>query len=83
MNSCEYNRLHHTQNLLYDSTRDYLELKYEGRANERLWMAEKDRLLQDLDKCREQLDVSHDNVLHVSDQVLEQRQAQNMEIEVC
>ena len=78
-----YYRLHHTQTLLYDSTRDYLELKYEGRANERIWMAEKDRLLQELDKCKEQLDFSkNDDILHVSEHVLEQRQAQNMEIEV-
>ena len=75
-------RLHQTQNLLYDSTRDYLQLKYENRAHEKGWMAEKDRLLQELDRCKEQLNVSKEDVLHVSDHVLEQRQAQNMEIEV-
>ncbi|XP_030835448.1 coiled-coil domain-containing protein 77-like [Strongylocentrotus purpuratus] len=46
-------KLHRTQQMLYDSTKDYLELKYEGRSQERVWMAEKDRLLQELDRCKE------------------------------
>ena len=46
-------------------------------------MAEKDRLLQDLDRCKEQLDMSKDDViLHVPEEVLEHRAAQNFEIEV-
>ncbi|XP_066447014.1 coiled-coil domain-containing protein 77 isoform X1 [Eleutherodactylus coqui] len=48
-------KLSKTQKLLYESTRDFLQLKFEGRANEKSWMAEKDRLLQELDRCREQL----------------------------
>ena len=51
-------QLHMTQNLLYDSTKDYLDLKYEFRARERQWMTEKDQLLRQLDHFREQLDVS-------------------------
>lgn len=51
-------QLHTSQNLLYDSTKDYLDLKYEHRAKEREWMIEKDQLLRQLDQCREQLDVS-------------------------
>ncbi|KAM4035918.1 coiled-coil domain-containing protein 77 isoform 1-T2 [Anomaloglossus baeobatrachus] len=53
-------KLHKTQKLLYESTRDFLQLKFEGRANEKSWMAEKDRLLQELDRCREQLVQSRD-----------------------
>ena len=68
--------------MLYDSTKDYLELKYEGRSHERGWMAEKDHLLQELDHCKEQLNVSKDDVLVISDHVVEQHQTQNMEIEV-
>ena len=49
-------QLHMTQNLLYDSTKDYLDLKYEFRARERQWMAEKDQLLRQQDHFREQLD---------------------------
>ncbi|XP_040451555.1 coiled-coil domain-containing protein 77 isoform X1 [Falco naumanni] len=43
-------KLHKTQNLLYESTRDFLQLKFDARANEKAWMAEKDGLLRKLDK---------------------------------
>lgn len=48
-------KLQRTQTLLYDSTRDFLQLKFETRAHEKGWMAEKDRLLQELDACQERL----------------------------
>ena len=47
-------RLRKTQDLLYDSTRDFLELKFQQRGHEREWMNEKDRLLRQLDKCQRQ-----------------------------
>ncbi|XP_075715904.1 coiled-coil domain-containing protein 77 [Rhinoderma darwinii] len=53
-------KLNKTQKLLYESTRDFLQLKFEGRANEKSWMAEKDRLLQELDRHRDQLVKSRD-----------------------
>ncbi|XP_073400287.1 coiled-coil domain-containing protein 77 isoform X2 [Dendrobates tinctorius] len=53
-------KLHKTQKLLYESTRDFLQLKFEGRANEKSWMAEKDQLLQELDRRQEQLVKSRD-----------------------
>ncbi|NWY46630.1 CCD77 protein, partial [Sylvia atricapilla] len=43
-------KLHKTQNLLYESTRDFLQLKFDARANEKAWMAEKDGLLRKLSK---------------------------------
>ncbi|NWV47112.1 CCD77 protein, partial [Daphoenositta chrysoptera] len=43
-------KLHRTQNLLYESTRDFLQLKFDARANEKAWMAEKDSLLRKLRK---------------------------------
>ncbi|NWW14406.1 CCD77 protein, partial [Oreocharis arfaki] len=43
-------KLHKTQNLLYESTRDFLKLKFDARANEKAWMAEKDSLLRKLRK---------------------------------
>ncbi|XP_078423668.1 coiled-coil domain-containing protein 77 [Cetorhinus maximus] len=46
-------KLHKTQNLLYESTRDFLQLKFEGRDAEKVWMAEKDHLLQELDRHSE------------------------------
>lgn len=69
-------KLRKTHDLLYDSTKDFLELKYEIRANERHWMAERDRLVQEIDHLREQLDVTGASVLEVSGEVVEPRQAQ-------
>lgn len=48
-------RLQRTQNLLYESTKDFLQLKFESRAHEKGWMVEKDRLLRELDSCQERL----------------------------
>ncbi|XP_009074776.1 PREDICTED: coiled-coil domain-containing protein 77, partial [Acanthisitta chloris] len=48
-------KLHKTQNLLYESTRDLLQLKFDARANEKAWMAEKDSLLRKLGKQLDQL----------------------------
>ncbi|CAH3024885.1 unnamed protein product [Porites evermanni] len=69
-------KLRKTHDLLYDSTKDFLELKYEIRANERHWMVERDRLVQEIDHLREQLDVSGASILEVSGEVVEPRQAQ-------
>ncbi|NXC61364.1 CCD77 protein, partial [Aleadryas rufinucha] len=43
-------KLHKTQNLLYESTRDFLQLKFDARVNEKAWMTEKDSLLRKLRK---------------------------------
>ncbi len=51
-------QLHTTQNMLYDSTKDYLDLKYDFRLCERAWMTEKDKILNELDHYREKLDIS-------------------------
>ncbi len=51
-------KLHTTQGMLYDSTKDYLDLKYQYRAKERDWMAERDQIVQQLDHYREELDIS-------------------------
>lgn len=51
-------QLHLTQGMLYESTKDYLDLKYEFKAEERQWIEEKDNLLQKLDHFREQMDLS-------------------------
>ncbi|NXX58466.1 CCD77 protein, partial [Scopus umbretta] len=53
-------KLHKTQNLLYESTRDFLQLKFDARANEKAWMAEKDSLLRKLDKDLDQLLISRE-----------------------
>ncbi|XP_044272975.1 coiled-coil domain-containing protein 77 isoform X2 [Varanus komodoensis] len=46
-------KYHKAQNLLYESTRDFLQMKFEARANEKSWMAEKDTLLRKLDKSKD------------------------------
>ena len=67
--SCSlFYRLHKTQELLYDSTRDFLTLRYEHRENEKRWMVEKDRLLQELDACHEELSI--DRQRHQSPELL-------------
>ncbi|XP_071387154.1 coiled-coil domain-containing protein 77 [Centroberyx affinis] len=48
-------KLQRTQNLLYESTRDFLQLKFDTRAHEKSWMVEKDRLLRELDSCHDRL----------------------------
>ncbi|XP_038161506.1 coiled-coil domain-containing protein 77 [Cyprinodon tularosa] len=42
-------KLQQTQNLLHESTKDFLQLKFDARAQEKSWMVEKDRLLRELD----------------------------------
>lgn len=55
-----------TQNLLHESTKDFLEGKYEMRAVERKWMTEKDQLLNDLDKSSKHQEVKEDEILFVA-----------------
>ncbi|XP_077615335.1 coiled-coil domain-containing protein 77 [Crocuta crocuta] len=37
--------LHHTQELLYESTKDFLQLRFENQNKEKSWMLEKDHLM--------------------------------------
>ncbi|KAM9754532.1 coiled-coil domain-containing protein 77 [Menidia menidia] len=48
-------RLQRTQSLLQESTKDFLQLKFDSRALEKSWMVEKDRLLRELDSCHNRL----------------------------
>ena len=59
-------KLLQTQNLLHESTKDFLDGKYEMRSVERKWMAEKDRLLQELDKSAKHESVKEDEILFVA-----------------
>ncbi|XP_065645042.1 coiled-coil domain-containing protein 77 isoform X2 [Hydra vulgaris] len=47
--------LQKTQTLLYESTKDYLEVKYEIRMKERKWVDERDKILQEMNSLREKL----------------------------
>ncbi|TWW75640.1 coiled-coil domain-containing protein 77 [Takifugu flavidus] len=44
-------RLQRTENQLCDCTKDLLQLKFDSRAQEKSWMAEKDQLLRKMDSC--------------------------------
>ena len=57
--------LHKTQTLLYESTKDFLELKYEGRRKERRWMMERDKIMQELDYIKEQMEITKNEELEV------------------
>ncbi|XP_038623871.1 coiled-coil domain-containing protein 77 [Tachyglossus aculeatus] len=48
-------KLRRTQDLLFESTRDYLRLKSDVRVKEKSWLAEKDHLLREKDQFQEQL----------------------------
>jgi coiled-coil domain-containing protein 77 len=65
-------KLTQTQNLLHESTKDFLDAKYEMRTIERQWMAEKDRLLQDLDKSVKHQTVKEDEILFVAQEQSQQ-----------
>ena len=74
-------RLHKTQDLLYDSTKDFLELRFDHRTHERSWMSEKDRLLRELDLCKQQLNISREDVLNVSvDGVVQARREEEVKV---
>lgn len=59
-------KLLQTQNLLHESTKDFLESKFEMRTVERKWMAEKDHLLQELDRSVKHETVKDDQILFVA-----------------
>ncbi|XP_006891439.1 PREDICTED: coiled-coil domain-containing protein 77 [Elephantulus edwardii] len=46
--------LHHTQDLLYESTKDFLQLRLENQHKENSWMLEKDYLISKIKQCRVQ-----------------------------
>uniref|UniRef100_G7PJJ4 Coiled-coil domain containing 77 n=1 Tax=Macaca fascicularis TaxID=9541 RepID=G7PJJ4_MACFA len=46
--------LHHTQELLYESTKDFLQLRSENQSKEKSWMLEKDNLMSKIKQYRVQ-----------------------------
>ncbi|XP_020032276.2 coiled-coil domain-containing protein 77 isoform X2 [Castor canadensis] len=46
--------LHHTQELLYESTKEFLQLRFENQNKEKAWMLEKDHLLAKIKQDRVQ-----------------------------
>ncbi|CAB3985978.1 Hypothetical predicted protein [Paramuricea clavata] len=69
-------KLHKSQDLLYQSTKDFLELKYDLRARERQWMIDRDRLVQEIEHFRLQVDVSGSSMLEATGVSVEPQVAQ-------
>ena len=83
-----FTRLYKTQELLYLSAQDLLELKQESRNQERQWMVQKDKLLRELDSVKEQMNIDQPErskkvVLNVSNNAVSDnthRQQQELQV---
>ena len=51
-------QLNKSQALLYESTKDFLGLKYDSRLKERKWMNERDSMMREMDYLKEQIDLN-------------------------
>ena len=51
-------QLNKSQALLYESTKDFLGLKYDSRLKERKWMNERDSIMKEMDYLKEQIDLN-------------------------
>ncbi|XP_036313866.1 coiled-coil domain-containing protein 77 [Pipistrellus kuhlii] len=54
--------LHHTQELLYESTKDFLQLRFENQNKEKSWMLEKDQLMSRIKQYRAQSKKKEDKI---------------------
>ncbi|XP_014314145.1 coiled-coil domain-containing protein 77 [Myotis lucifugus] len=54
--------LHHTQELLYESTKDFLQLRFENQNKEKSWMLEKDQLMSKIKQYRAQCKKKEDKI---------------------
>ncbi|XP_075839042.1 coiled-coil domain-containing protein 77 [Microtus pennsylvanicus] len=54
--------LHHIQELLYESTKDFLQLRFENQSKEKVWMLEKDHLLSKIKQYRVQCKKKEDKL---------------------
>ena len=57
-------------------------MRFEQRGHERKWMAEKDRMLRELDHCKSQLNMDKKDILNVSAVVMEKDHRKDEEIKV-
>ncbi|XP_045053733.2 coiled-coil domain-containing protein 77 isoform X2 [Desmodus rotundus] len=69
--------LHHTQELLYESTKDFLQLRFENQNKEKLWMLEKDHLMSKIKQYRVQCKKKEDKIGKVWPAVHESHRKQN------
>lgn len=69
--------LHHTQELLYESTKDFLQLRFENQNKEKSWMLEKDQLMSKIKQYRVQCKKKEDKIGKVWPVVHESHRKQN------
>lgn len=79
---CASFSLHHTQELLYESTKDFLQLRFENQNKEKLWMLEKDHLVSKIKQYRVQCKKKEDKIGKVWPVVRESHHKQNEYIKV-
>lgn len=77
-----FHSLHHTQELLYESTKDFLQLRFENQNKEKSWMLEKDHLISKIKQYRVQFKKKEDKIGKVWPVVHESRHNQNEYIKV-
>ncbi|KAL4701693.1 hypothetical protein H8959_015697 [Pygathrix nigripes] len=69
--------LHHTQELLYESTKDFLQLRSENQNKEKSWMLEKDNLMSKIKQYRVQCKKKEDKIGKVLPVMHESHHAQS------
>ncbi|XP_040594475.1 coiled-coil domain-containing protein 77 isoform X2 [Mesocricetus auratus] len=69
--------LHHTQELLYESTKDFLQQRYENQNKEKEWMLEKDHLMSKIKQYRVQCKKKEDKLGKVIPVLHESHHTQN------
>nr|XP_044993468.1 coiled-coil domain-containing protein 77 isoform X1 [Jaculus jaculus] len=69
--------LHHTQELLYESTKDFLQLRFENQNKEKSWMLEKDHLMSKIKQYRVQCKKKEDKIGKVMPVLHENHHTQN------
>lgn len=69
--------LHHTQELLYESTKDFLKLRFENQTKEKTWMMEKDQLISKIKQHKVQCKKKDDKIGKVTPVLHENHHTQN------
>lgn len=69
--------LHHTQELLYENIKDFLQMRFENQNKEKTWMLEKDHLMLKIKQYREQSKKKEDKIGRVFPNSHDNHHAQN------
>lgn len=77
-----FHSLRHTQELLYESTKDFLQLRFENQNKEKSWMLEKDHLMSKIKQYSMQCKKKEDKIGKVWPVIHEPHHNQNEYIKV-